>query len=523
MITPTDPDHAPGGLAALEQRLLEDLDRLCLPAEDWLGRPPGDPVLDVAIIGGGMSGLAAAAALKLLGIRRIRVFDQNPAGRAGPWVTHARMQTLRSPKQLTGPALGLPSLTFRAWYEASFGKAAWASLDRIARTQWQDYLDWYQSALALPVTSLAQVTGIAGEMLANGSPGVAFDVHDLTPVPATGAPTRQAPSRYQARHLVLATGMDGLGGPAIPPMATSIPRTRWQHSSEQIDFAAWRDRRIGIVGGGDSALDAAATALEAGAARVRVFIRQADFSRINYWKAFAHPGHYHGFAQLPPATRQPLLDFLKQQRVPPARGTLRRLLGHANLSLHFDSPVSTLAATASGPITVTTPWHTCQVDHLIFATGYRTEPTLRPELARLAGQIRFWSDREPAHDAVFPLDAFPETAADFSLLERIPGACPVLGRIHLFTGGALMSQGKLTGDIPGISYGAERLARGIAARLYAADFDHQLAALQAYDEREIEGHEYAGLHADPSAGPSAEASGEQPARRPARARPGQTA
>ena len=38
---------------------------------------------------------------------------------------YARMDTLRSPKTLTGPALGVPSLTFRAWYEAKYGLDAW--------------------------------------------------------------------------------------------------------------------------------------------------------------------------------------------------------------------------------------------------------------------------------------------------------------------------------------------------------------------------------------------------------------
>ena len=32
-------------------------------------------------------------------------------------MTYARMETLRSPKQLVGPAYGMASLTFRAWHE----------------------------------------------------------------------------------------------------------------------------------------------------------------------------------------------------------------------------------------------------------------------------------------------------------------------------------------------------------------------------------------------------------------------
>ncbi|HUG59519.1 MAG TPA: FAD-dependent monooxygenase, partial [Candidimonas sp.] len=114
------------GLAALEQRLAQDLAWLDLPAKAWV--PPGTvndkSLVDVAIVGGGMAGLAAAAALGNLGIGA-RIYDSAPEGYEGPWATTARMETLRSPKQLTGPALGFPALTFRAWFEAQFGTTAW--------------------------------------------------------------------------------------------------------------------------------------------------------------------------------------------------------------------------------------------------------------------------------------------------------------------------------------------------------------------------------------------------------------
>ena len=291
--------------------------------------------------------------------------------------------------------------------------------------------------------------------------------------------------------------MDGIGGAAIPALADAIPRDRWQHSSEFIDFAAMQGHRIGIVGGGDSALDAAATALEAGAASVDVFVRGRDFARINYWKAFAHPGHYLGFAAMSPQARQPMLDFLKSQKVPPALGTVRRVARFSNITVHFDSSLESLAVDAEGAVVITTSQSSFAVDNLIFATGYRTDLSLRPELAALAPHIRFWSDRTPPHEAGFALQGFPETADDFSLLEREPGACPILARIHLLTAAALMSQGKLTGDIPGIGLGSERLARGIAVRLYADNFDAQLQAVTAYDELEVQGDEWAGIRARP--------------------------
>ncbi|MCH5770580.1 FAD-dependent oxidoreductase, partial [Salmonella enterica] len=76
---------APQGLAALEARLRQDLSWLEIPAKPWVTPRlvDGQPVLDVAIIGGGMAGLAAAASLTHLGIVA-PIFDQSPEGYEGP-------------------------------------------------------------------------------------------------------------------------------------------------------------------------------------------------------------------------------------------------------------------------------------------------------------------------------------------------------------------------------------------------------------------------------------------------------
>ena len=144
---------SPAGLPALEDRVRQDLAWLDLPAKPWIipREHEGQPVLEVAIIGAGMAGMTAAIALRFLGIPAV-LFDRAPAGVEGPWVTTARMDTLRSPKQLAGPALGVPSLTFRAWFEAQFGLEAWEALDKITRVQWMDYLRWYRQVLAPDVS-----------------------------------------------------------------------------------------------------------------------------------------------------------------------------------------------------------------------------------------------------------------------------------------------------------------------------------------------------------------------------------
>ena len=103
------------------------------------------------LFGAGMYGIAAAGALLLKGVRNILAVDRAPVGLEGPWVTYARMETLRSPKHLPGIPLGIPSLTFRAWHEARFGAAAWETLYKIPNADWQDYILWVRRMLGVPV------------------------------------------------------------------------------------------------------------------------------------------------------------------------------------------------------------------------------------------------------------------------------------------------------------------------------------------------------------------------------------
>src|SRR3546814_19709626 len=93
-------------------------------------------MLDALVVGGGMCGMVAAAALRRRGLTRIRIVDRSPEGREGPWVTYARMRTLRSPKHLAGPALGIPSLTFRAWFERSAERRVGKECVSTGRSRW---------------------------------------------------------------------------------------------------------------------------------------------------------------------------------------------------------------------------------------------------------------------------------------------------------------------------------------------------------------------------------------------------
>lgn len=256
----------PIGLAALEAQLAQDLDFLEMPSKSWVPAQmhDGAPVRDVIVIGAGMCGLAATAKFILTGISNVVAYDAAPEGKEGPWVTFARMQTLRSPKGLTGPSLGLPQLTFRAWFTAQWGVDAWQALDKIPKDQWMDYLVWYRKVLDLPVRNNVRMTAISF-------------VDDLIAIDIEGAET----GRVLTRRLVLATGRSGLGGFAVPEFLKGIDRKYWAHSADEIDFAALKGKRVAVIGAGASSMDNAATALEQGAAAVDLLIRRKEMPRIN--------------------------------------------------------------------------------------------------------------------------------------------------------------------------------------------------------------------------------------------------
>jgi len=477
---------APEGLEALNRRVAREFELLTLPAAHWVPERyvDGEPLLDVAIIGAGMAGLAAAAALRNIGVRAV-TFDRRPAGLEGPWATTARMETLRSPKTLTGPALGIPSLTFRAWFEAQFGSEDWAQLDKIPRLMWMGYLRWFREVLGLDVRNGHDIAAIR-----LGAAHVTLEID--------AAGRRQ---RVRVRHVVLATGRDGLGGPAVPDLADNLPRERWAHSSDSNDYAVLRGKRVAVVGAGASAMDSAGTALEAGAARVDLLIRRKDLPRINRGKGMGNAGSIAGYRYLPDEWKWRINSYIAREQVPPPRASVLRVSRHPKA--FFRQGTSLLSARMDGnDIVVETSTGTMRFDFIVFATGFKVDWANRPFLAEIAACARNWADRGVPADAEESLGAMPDLGPAFEFQPKVAGASPGLERVHCFCYPAMMSHGTVSGDIPAISDGAARLSEAIAARLYVEDVVMHFQRGQNYAEPEIFGDEWVATLPHPIAVPA---------------------
>ena len=471
---------APTSLDTLNARVAEDLSFLALPAARWVPdrTVDGQPLLDVAVIGSGMAGLAATAVLGQMGMSAV-AYDARPKGYEGPWATTARMETLRSPKTLTGPALGIPSLTFRAWFTAQFGTEAWEALDKIPRLQWMDYLRWYRAVLGLDVNNDHRILDIdpQGDHVV-----LKIDQPD-------GLET------VRARHVVLATGRDGLGGPVVPDVADRLPRSHWAHSSDEYDYGLLKGKRVAVIGAGASAMDSAGTALEAGAASVELLIRRTEIPRINYGMAMGNPGSVHGMCNLPDAWRWSFHSFVAGKQVPPPHLSVLRVSRHPNAFFRTGCAL-TGASMAGDAVRLETVQGPVEVDFVIFATGFRVDWAQRPFLGRIAEVVRTWGDRlaetglpEDA-DRHPDLLAMPDLGPAFEFLPRDGAALPGIERVHCFCYPAVMSHGSVSGDIPAVSDGARRLARGIASALYAEDVEAHFDRARNHKVAELRGDEW---------------------------------
>jgi cation diffusion facilitator CzcD-associated flavoprotein CzcO len=457
-------------LTDLEKRIQHELTFLEFPRRSWMRAytSPRGHVYDVVIVGGGQSGLAAAYGLFREQVKNIVVLDRQPAGSEGPWKTFARMITLRTPKMVSGLDFGNPALTPQAWFEAQWGAEAWAKLGKFPRETWQDYLDWYRRILALPVENNVTVTG--------------FDlIDDVVGVNTVDART------LLARKVILCTGLDGSGEWTMPKCVSSVlPKNRYSHCAEDIDFTALAGKRVGVLGNGASAFDNAATALEHGAKTVTLCLRRSEFPRINAHKWMETSGFLGHFWTLSDLDRWRFMRKITGMSQPPPQDTLWRCVNFANFKIETGAGWEKVSLDNDG-VTVDTPKGRMTFDYLICGTGISNDTHLRPELASLAEHIATWNDvfSPPAREADAYQGSAPYLGPSFQFLEKKSGSAPILSRIHNFTYGASLSMGLSASSISGMKYGLPRLIQGVVGDLFREDVDYQFQSLLEYAEPDI--------------------------------------
>jgi cation diffusion facilitator CzcD-associated flavoprotein CzcO len=457
-------------LAALAAQVRADLAKTAHPHMQWLApvkAPDGRDALDVLIAGAGQSGLAIAFALRRSQVGNILIVDKAEEGREGPWLTYARMPTLRSPKDYTGPDLDMPSLTYQAWHEASFGGESWRELDLIPRENWAHYLLWYRKVLDLPVHNGRELIDIAPA--ANGL------------LRATVRDARGDETLY-ARKIVLATGQEGMGDWSIPAPIAHLPASRCVHGAALIDFATLRGQRVAVIGAGASAFDNAAMALEAGAAEVHLLCRRAEIQLVQPYRWLTFRGFLRHFSELDDAWRWRFMRAILELREGFPQPTYDRCARHETFHLHQGAPIVSAEETPDG-IALQTPHGMIAADFVICAAGIAMDFAGRSELKACAHNIARWADRyaPPAQERNARLATFPYLADDYALCECISGETPWISDIHLFAIASTMSFGPSGSSINAMTTAIPKLVHGITRGLFRADIEKHWAALQAYD------------------------------------------
>ncbi len=461
-------------LSALATEAQHDLDALKHPTRRWLPDPDGPDgvqIDDVILVGGGQSGIIAAAALRREGVDNVVILERSAPGNEGPWSTFARMAELRTPKELVGSELGIPSLSVRRWFEATHGSAAWEAIERIPTADWKAYLDWFADTTDAPIEHGVEVTGIRP----------ADDGLVLVETVSAGVP-----SVRRARAVVLTTGFDGAGAWRVPDFVSqSISSERYDHSNQLIDFTRLAGKRIGVLGHGASAFDNASTALRAGARSADVCFRRDRLPRTNPHRHLETAGLMTHYPLLADRHRWAIARHFRLVDQPPPARSFREAMQLPGFRLRPATPWSSVEESTTGSILVATPTGQLEFDHLILATGVVIDLDARPELSVLSRCIARWEHM------------LASSRSDDPALSRLPYLNPGYGfeptnereswvrQVFAFNGLSAVSHGPHSTSISGHRHALPRLVDGITERLFLDSCGDVVADLRAYDSDDL--------------------------------------
>jgi len=220
-----------------------------------------------------------------------------------------------------------------------------------------------------------------------------------------------------------------------------------------------------------------------------MLVRRADVPRINKSMGIGSAGFWNGFYHLTDAQKFAIIDYIYAQGVPPPRNSMLRCSRHRNFSI-VASCQTRAVSVRDGRVLLDTTRGRLAFDTLILATGLTVDWSQRPELAALKPQVLLWGDRfRTSGRSDYAQAEHPYLGPAFEFIAREGGA-PWAGRIHCFNYAANLSHGQISGDIPAISIGAERLAQGVAGALFAEDYARTWQRLIGWSSPELRGDEY---------------------------------
>jgi cation diffusion facilitator CzcD-associated flavoprotein CzcO len=324
----------------------------------------------IAVIGAGPFGLSAAAHIRARGVP-VRIFgdpmvswrDHMPAGML--------LESTPASSAIDAPR---PGHTLADYCDAAGVPRLAADEDVIPVETFVAYGEWFQREL---VSGLERV----GVVLVDRRPGGDFEVR------------LDSGELLTARAVVVATGLSGLSHLPLELAAAApdgpAPTGPVSHSSQHRDLTQFAGRELIVVGAGQSALETAALAAEAGA-RVRVVARRrVGFGAPPRRRLRLRPGSPFGHAW----SLWALSHYPQPYRHLPARTRhylVRRVLGPLGawwLRDRFEGRVRVEeidrvvgAEALDGALALTVRTRTgatgrLVADHVIAATGYRVDIT----------------------------------------------------------------------------------------------------------------------------------------------------
>jgi FAD-dependent urate hydroxylase len=323
----------------------------------------GDLSTELLVIGAGPYGLSTAALARERGIETVIVGRPMAFWREN---MPARM-FLRSGPDWHIDASGVHTL------EAYLEERAIAAkdVDPIPIQVFLDYCDWFRGVKDIDVreTFVADLARRDGRFEATLSGG----------------------DRIVADAVVCAPGIRHYAH--VPDWASSVPAGRAAHTCDVVRFDEFAGSRVLIVGGRQSAYEWAALIREHGAERVDVVHRHdvPRFDRVSWTFVDAHVENtinVHGYWRNLPKSEQ---DSIARQFWDVGRLTLEYWLTPRLdwAGLHCWPRLEVVETRPAGNELGMTLSNGARlnIDHVVFASGYRAELERVPYLARLSGQI----------------------------------------------------------------------------------------------------------------------------------------